>query len=335
MVFDEYHFLQDPSRGSAWEEAIILTPPNCQLLLLSASVANAEDFAAWLGKLSKRPARLVQTLERPVPLEDLVYVNGEWLLGDSLNFPARVSKDDPVARFPVRKEELADRLQVLPDMGLSPCIIYAGRRAASEEIAAQLGQDPWPPARTRLSANQRCPLREQRGVRPIDFLPAHLKRFAITYGVGFHHSGLAPQARIGIETLVKDGLLRFCSATMGLSIGINFSVRSALISDYKRPSESGLTEYDASEVLQMLGRAGRRGRDAVGFSLWPSWQSFAKFGGASRDACFSQLRADPTTFLGLVGQGYSMADIERFYGKSFSQYKTPKGALRVLRAERL
>ena len=66
-VFDEYHFLQDSSRGSAWEEALILTPRNCQILLLSASVENATEFSKWLEKISKRPCRLIQAGKRPVP----------------------------------------------------------------------------------------------------------------------------------------------------------------------------------------------------------------------------------------------------------------------------
>ena len=57
----------------------------------------------------------------------------------------------------------------------------------------------------------------------------------LVYGVGFHHSGIAPPGRRIIELLVKQGKLRYCVATMGLSIGINFSVKSTMISDFRRP----------------------------------------------------------------------------------------------------
>ena len=52
VVYDEYHFLQDESRGSAWEESLILTPKGSQLVLLSASVPNSEEFAEWIEKLT-------------------------------------------------------------------------------------------------------------------------------------------------------------------------------------------------------------------------------------------------------------------------------------------
>jgi hypothetical protein len=152
-----------------------------------------------------------------------------------------------------------------------------------------------------------------------------------TYGVGFHHSGLAPAARIAVERLVKDGLLRFCCATMGLSLGINFSVRSAIIADYQRPGESGMTPYAEGEILQMLGRAGRRGKDVIGFSLWPSVEAYSRQAGAKREPCNSRLRTDPTTLLGLIGRGLSLSTVESVYGRSFLKYQHKKTDLRLIR----
>jgi superfamily II RNA helicase len=155
------------------------------------------------------------------------------------------------------------------------------------------------------------------------------------FGVGYHHSGLAAPARMAIEALVKQGQLRFVVATMGLSLGINFSVRSALISDFQRPGEAGFTDYGPSEVLQMLGRAGRRGKDAVGFSLWPSVEAYQRLAGARRDVISSRLRNDPTTFLGLVGRGFSLRAIEHFYGKSFRRFQEPGFDLTLITRTRL
>ena len=155
------------------------------------------------------------------------------------------------------------------------------------------------------------------------------------YGVGYHHSGIAPQGRRAVEILVKQGALRFCVATMGLSIGINFSVRATAISDYRRPGEAGFTQYSSSEVLQMLGRAGRRGRDAVGFSLWPSAQSFYKLGNVIREECSSRLKNDPTTFLGLCGRNFKLKDIESFYEKSFLKFGAKKTRFNLIRTEPL
>ncbi len=150
-------------------------------------------------------------------------------------------------------------------------------------------------------------------------------------GVAYHHSGLAPNMRRAVESLLKDGLIDFCVATMGLSIGINFSVRSALIADLERPGELGPVLYSRSETLQMLGRAGRRGRDPVGLSLWPSLETYKKLGADQpRDRVKSQLRRDPTTFLGLVSRGFSLDNLEDFYSKSFLRFQKPQVDLRIL-----
>src|SRR5678815_5157438 len=78
--------------------------------------------------------------------------------------------------------------------------------------------------------------------------------------IAYHHSGLSYGARAGvIEPLAKAGQLRVVVATMGLAAGINFSLRSvALAADsYRRDQIEHPLRPD--EVLQMFGRAGRRG----------------------------------------------------------------------------
>ena len=69
VVLDEAHYLADEDRGHVWEEAIILTPPRIRLLLLSATVGNAEEFAAWIEEVRGVPCGVVtRPGARPVPL---------------------------------------------------------------------------------------------------------------------------------------------------------------------------------------------------------------------------------------------------------------------------
>src|SRR5262249_45536596 len=51
VVLDEAHYLADEDRGHVWEEAIILTPPRIRMLLLSATIGNADDFATWISEV--------------------------------------------------------------------------------------------------------------------------------------------------------------------------------------------------------------------------------------------------------------------------------------------
>src|SRR5690348_13476620 len=69
VVLDEAHYLADEDRGHVWEEAIILTPPRIRLLLLSATIGNAEEFASWIAVLrGVRCAVVTRPGARPVPL---------------------------------------------------------------------------------------------------------------------------------------------------------------------------------------------------------------------------------------------------------------------------
>jgi superfamily II RNA helicase len=69
IVLDEAHYLADEDRGHVWEEAIILTPPRIRLLLLSATIGNAEDFAAWIEDVrGVRCGVVTRPGARPVPL---------------------------------------------------------------------------------------------------------------------------------------------------------------------------------------------------------------------------------------------------------------------------
>ena len=69
VVLDEAHYLADEDRGHVWEEAIILTPPRIRLLLLSATIGNAQEFAAWLEEVrGVRCGVIAGPGKRPVPL---------------------------------------------------------------------------------------------------------------------------------------------------------------------------------------------------------------------------------------------------------------------------
>ncbi len=334
VIFDEYHFIQDESRGSAWEEAMILTPPSSQILLLSASVANASDFVGWLQQLSRRPSRLIRVEKRPVPLVGLAWFKNHWYLPNTLPPKAlELASHKKPGHIPI--ENLCERIARLEDWQLTPCIVYAGKRAAVVERAIVL-REFIPPLdqegqKKIREALDRC----ETQFHSVRFMEKSLRDLITNYGIAYHHSGLTPPVRHAIELLVKEGAVRFCFATMGLSLGINFSVRSALISDCTRPGERGITEYGASEILQMTGRAGRRGRDVVGFTLWPSLTYYQRFAKTRREDGFSNLRKDATTFLGLISRGYSIGQIEKVYAKSFLKYQAPHVRVSLLTREKL
>jgi len=81
VVLDEAHYLADEDRGHVWEEAIILTPPRIRLLLLSATIGNAHEFAGWLEEVrGVRCGVITGPLKRPVPLRSAVLLPDRRLL---------------------------------------------------------------------------------------------------------------------------------------------------------------------------------------------------------------------------------------------------------------
>src|ERR1044072_4264085 len=81
VVLDEAHYLADEDRGHVWEEAIILTPPRIRLLLLSATIGNAGDFATWLEEVrGVRCGVITGPGKRPVPLRSAVLLPDKRLL---------------------------------------------------------------------------------------------------------------------------------------------------------------------------------------------------------------------------------------------------------------
>src|SRR5712664_1230257 len=236
LVVDEYQMLSDLDRGLNYELAMALAPAQTQLLLLSGSVANPQDVVKWLTRLGRK-ATLIRHDQRPVPLEEIHANNLNY------HIPSEIRGYWP--RF-VAKALAED---------LGPILIFAPRRQAAESLAAELARQLPTPNPLQLSTEQKLIVGE------------HLARL-LKAGVAYHHSGLSYGARAGvIEPLAKAGQLRVVVATMGLAAGINFSLRSvALAGDsYRRDYVEQPLRHD--EILQMFGRAGRRGIDEMGYVL--------------------------------------------------------------------
>src|SRR6266436_2756474 len=81
VVLDEAHYLANEDRGHVWEEAIILTPPRIRLLLLSATIGNADQFAAWIEEVrGVRCGVVTRPGARPVPLRAAMLLPDKRLL---------------------------------------------------------------------------------------------------------------------------------------------------------------------------------------------------------------------------------------------------------------
>ncbi len=237
LVIDEFQMLADPRRGMAYETVLSLAGKSTQLLLMSGSVGNPSAVADWLRGLGRKVELIVETT-RPVPLEEASL--------DGLNIADTPHVRGATARAVIRA--------VMADLG--PVLVFAPRRKAAEQLAEAIAGGMPHGCGPELSSAQRRVAGDR------------LTRL-LRQGVGLHHSGLtyAQRAEL-VEPWAKSGRLKAVVATTGLSSGINFSLRSVLVTDRRYLSEHAEREIRPDELLQMFGRAGRRGLDERGYALW-------------------------------------------------------------------
>ncbi len=251
LVMDEFQMLGDPMRGVHYELAVALAPKNTQLLFLSGSVANPHDVVAWLQRIG-RHAVLIEHKTRPVPLEETDLGN----LPDSQFVQSR-SPSSPRPVFDRTGGSFWPRMigrAVRAD--LAPVLVFAPRRAAAEQIAQAIASA--------------LPVRDPLRLTPAQEATAGKSLTKLLRNrVAYHHSGLSYAARAGVvESLAKAGQLNVVVATMGLAAGINFSMRSVIVTDRRYFAGNFERQVEADELLQMFGRAGRRGLDEVGHALY-------------------------------------------------------------------
>ena len=97
VILDEAHYLSDDERGHVWEESIILTPSRIRMLLLSATVGRAEEFARWIENVRGTSVRVINRAgTRPVELR-AAYLSNTMQLYPLLSEDGRLNPD--VARF--------------------------------------------------------------------------------------------------------------------------------------------------------------------------------------------------------------------------------------------
>ncbi len=227
VVMDEFHNFADIQRGIVWELALGLLPSHVRLLLLSATVGNANEFLSWLERSHNRKVELVEGKERKVPLT-FHWVNDEFL-GDQI---VRMAKGEGEARA-------------------IPALLFCFNRDECWSVAEQLkGLDVLPPGVKGPLNHAVDDLDWHEGVGP------KLKQI-LRRGVGVHHAGMLGKYRRAVEDLFNRKLLSVCVCTETLAAGINLPARSVVLSTLVKGPRGKEKLIDASTAHQIFGRAGR------------------------------------------------------------------------------
>jgi superfamily II RNA helicase len=299
VVLDEIHFLDDRERGTTWEEVLIYLPTSVQILGLSATLSNLDDFAAWLSRVRSREVAVVREETRAVPLELHLY-NRQGGLRDPASFDQaydRWKKRRKTERAggdrrgggrftrgrdryqgrggrggrgretdgPSRDEPPSRHMDVFRDIHreLSPYLYFVFNRRFTERFAAALAQRQ--PRLLSYDEWQACraTLDAFEAEHGREVLEPRL-RHMYEQGVGFHHAGLHVQLKTLVEQLYERKLIRVLYCTSTFALGVNMPARTAVFDGLTKYDGRGVNPLTVREFMQMAGRAGRRGMDEVG-----------------------------------------------------------------------
>ncbi|MBV9960146.1 MAG: hypothetical protein JO360_17095 [Acidobacteria bacterium] len=229
----------------------------------------------------------------------------------------------------------AQLLAALQSYNLLPAIVFLPTRRRCDEAAAEAALSRRDERDTRRRDERRAILRE--------FAAEHAEvrghrhwNTIIKGGVASHHAGHIPAWKLVIERLMQAGLLDAIFATATVAAGVDFPARTVVITNVDARTGGGWRSLSASELQQMTGRAGRRGRDRVGFvvvapGLHQDPERIAQLLEAQPDALQSQFRATYSTLLNLLDAYQSFAHVREIAEKSFAYRET---ARRVARSEK-
>ncbi len=269
VILDEAHYLSDPDRGVVWEEVLIYLPSRVRLLLLSATISNPEEVCAWLRRVRGVPNRIVLSKERPVPLETLfLFPDGlVTALGSKKGLGPRVKKflgsKEGRGRGRSEKIDYGRILSCLRKLDLLPAIFFLKSRADCDRALATCSKIQKPPeTERRMKGVVKAFVKEYphlEGHRQIKPLLDSL--------VGSHHGGQLPYWKVLIERMMNKGFLEAIFSTSTVAAGVNFPARSVLLFQSDRYNGREFADLSPTALHQMVGRAGRRGMDNIGFAL--------------------------------------------------------------------
>ena len=321
VVLDECHYMNDRQRGTVWEESVIYSPPEVQLVALSATVANSDQLTDWIDRVHG-PTELIYSDFRPVPLQ-FHFCNPKGLfpllnrtqksINPSLKRKGkqRGRQDSPSLAYVVSQLQQRDML---------PAIYFIFSRKGCDAAVNELQQ---------MSLVNEIEVQRLK-TQIDDFLHRNPEAGRsgqiepLYRGIAAHHAGILPAWKGLVEELFQQGLIKVVFATETLAAGINMPARTTVISSLSKRTDRGHRLLNASEFLQMAGRAGRRGMDELGHVVTVQ----TRFEGASEAAYLATSGADPlisqfTPSYGMVLnllQTHTLEEAKELVERSFGQY---------------
>ena len=302
VVMDEVHYLADKFRGAVWEEVLIHLMESVQVISLSATVSNAEEFGEWLGEVRGTIDVIVSEV-RPIPLYQHVLIGNK--LVDLFTKPGQVNpeilklENEALRRVKSRagrnsrwiddsnRLSRAEIIEKLQRMSLLPAITFIFSRVgcdAAVKQCLQAGIKLTSPEERKEIIETANRYTQNLAQEDLEVLNHSDWITALERGIAAHHAGLIPSFKSAVEDLFQRGLVKAVFATETLALGINMPARTVVLEKLVKYNGEAHVPITPGEYTQLTGRAGRRGIDIEGNAViqWsPSIDSATAAGLAS------------------------------------------------------
>ena len=212
-------------------------------------------------------------------------------------------------------------LATLRGFNLLPAIIFLPTRRRCDESAMEVALKKQSSNIEKETERQR--IFDEYVVENPEIKKHKHRNILLRSGIAAHHAGHIPAWKLLIEKMMSAGLLDAIFATSTVAAGVDFPARSVVLSFADTRGNDGWRAFQASELQQMTGRAGRRGKDNVGFvvlapSNFQNPPKIAQLLKSPPDALQSQFRATYSSLLNLLDAYKSFEKVREIAEKSFA-----------------
>ncbi len=213
-------------------------------------------------------------------------------------------------------------ITALRSYDLLPAIIFVPSRRRCDEAAAEVAMDKSQKADAK-EKDARTKIFDRFVAENPEIRNHKHRKILLRSGVASHHAGHIPAWKFLIEKMMSEGLVNALFATSTVAAGVDFPARTVVISNSESRGNDGWRPLEASELQQMTGRAGRRGKDYVGFAVlapgnFQNPPRIAKLLGAPPDPLESKFRSTYSTLLNLLDAFGSFKQVRQIAEKSFA-----------------
>lgn len=219
-------------------------------------------------------------------------------------------------------------IKTLRSYNLLPAIVFLPTRRKCDEAATEVAGDKSQKTDTDKQS-RRYEIYEEFLAQFPEIKTHKHRKILLQGGIAAHHAGHIPAWKLLIEKMMSQGLLNAIFATSTVAAGVDFPARTVVISNADTRGNDGWRSLQASELQQMTGRAGRRGKDNVGFvilapSNFQNPPKIAQLLKSPPDALQSQFRATYTSLLNLLDAFGGFDQVRDIAEKSFAFRETAR-----------